>query len=326
MFLLGGAHSRHVGPCCLQAISVLACQLGIHVGGQNSVKILADERCFCFGGPAVSPVGPCCLQAISVSAVLPHAVAQAGLPPELLQGGPDVEEPAADAQPKGWAVDRLLAAHCVQQACDKVKQEQTKQKQAIETIRRRKEKKEAGRQADGREGQVGHGGEPGRQEDAGGGQLPGLPRVAKGDSAELAGEKSGMSAEEDEGGEREEGERALAKLQQTAGRRRARTGGNEGERGASSSEADSQSDDDLADLVDGGLLRGLSRAAVPVERGEADAYEDVSVSGSEFEEEPNVTSRTQATEGRRSKAGPGRAGGKVVKKSKNRLGQRERRR
>jgi hypothetical protein len=265
-----------------------------------------------------------------VSAVLPHAVAQAGLPSELLRGGPDVEEPAADAQPKGWAVDRLLAAHCVQQACDKVKQEQTKQKQAIETIRRRKEKKEAGRQADGREGQVGQeqgrGGEPGRQEVPGGGQLSGLPRAAKGDSAEVVAEESGMSAEEDGGGEREEGERALAKLQQTAGRRRARTGGNEGDLGASSSEADSQSDDDLADLAGGGLSRGLSRAAVPVERSEADAYEDVSVSGSDSEEEPNVTSRTQATEGRRSKAGPARAGGKVVKKSKNRLGQRERRR
>lgn len=251
------------------------------------------------------------MQAVNVALALRRAIDQAEVPAELLRDGSDADAPAGVGELHEWAVGRLLAAHCVTQACEKVKGEVAGQKRAIDVARARKEKREADRQAREQEGADADGKTGGRKRKADQVTQPGEGADDESDD----GGESGMSGEEDEGAAKEIAERALARLRQGQGRKQARIGAAGSGSDASSSgsdEGDDQPVDDLDVSSDEGDFAG--------ERG---SYADVSVSGSESEEEPAGGSGRSAAG--KQNGNPGKPGLKKPKK-KNRLGQRERKR
>ncbi|GAQ81378.1 hypothetical protein KFL_000790030 [Klebsormidium nitens] len=250
------------------------------------------------------------LKAVNVALVLRRAIDQAEVPAELLRDSAEADALAGAGELHEWAVGRLLAAHCVTQACEKVKGEVAGQKRAIEVASARKEKKEADRQAREKEGADANGGNGGRKRKAD--QLVGLSEDAEDEPDNR--EDSSMSGEEDEGAVQDLAERALARLRQGQGRKQARLGA--ASSGAEASSSESDGDDQPVDDLDVSSDEGGFD-------GEAGPCDDVSMSGSESENEPaGVSGRSMAGKQRGSAAKPGLK----KPKKKNRLGQRERKR
>lgn len=230
---------------------------------------------------------------------------------DLLREAADADPPAGDGNGQEWAVERLLAAHCVQQACEKVRGELEGQKRAVEAAQRWKDTREADRRAKeqgGADGAAGAG-TAGHKRKAG--ELAGLGEDA-GPVHEVEAEGDGAS-EDDEEAAKELAERALERLREVRGQHRESSGAaDSGDDASSSGSEEGQPVDDL----DVSSEEGRSGSG-------AELYDDLSLSESGSEEEEGSGSGRGLAGAQK---GPAPKQSAKKPKKKNRLGQRERKR